>query len=108
MSSVTTALGQGFLPFAPPVFERCVKIVHSNLMQSQMHAQNPENVPAPDKDFMIVALDLLSGLTQGLNTSVESLVSSSQPSVLQILSVCLAVSANMISSAVLFSSLSRH
>ncbi|KAF8928125.1 hypothetical protein BGZ52_003693, partial [Haplosporangium bisporale] len=90
LSSVTTALGQGFLPFAPPVFERCVKIVHSNLMQSQMHAQNPENVPAPDKDFMIVALDLLSGLTQGLNTSVESLVSSSQPSVLQILSVCLA------------------
>ncbi|KAG0090363.1 hypothetical protein BGZ93_009348 [Podila epicladia] len=90
LSSVTTSLGQGFLPFAPPVFERCVKIVHSNLMQSQMHAQNPENVPAPDKDFMIVALDLLSGLTQGLNTSVESLVSSSQPSVLQILSVCLA------------------
>ncbi|KAG0304471.1 hypothetical protein BGZ98_005487 [Dissophora globulifera] len=90
LSSVTTALGQGFLPFAPPVFERCVKIVHANLMQAQMHAQNPEGVPAPDKDFMIVALDLLSGLTQGLNTSVESLVASSQPSVLQILSVCLA------------------
>ncbi|KAF9899437.1 hypothetical protein BX616_003033, partial [Lobosporangium transversale] len=89
LSSVTTALGQGFLPFAPPVFERCVKIVHANLMQAQMHAQNPE-IPAPDKDFMIVALDLLSGLTQGLNTSVESLVASSQPSVLQILSVCLA------------------
>ncbi|KAK3816263.1 MAG: armadillo-type protein [Benniella sp.] len=90
LSSVTTALGQGFLPFAPPVFERCVKIVHANLMQAQMHVQNPENVPQPDKDFMIVALDLLSGLTQGLNTSVESLVASSQPSVLQILSVCLA------------------
>ncbi|KAF8947109.1 hypothetical protein BGZ47_010249 [Haplosporangium gracile] len=90
LSSVTTSLGQGFLPFAPPVFERCVKIVHSNLMQSQMHSQNPDNVPAPDKDFMIVALDLLSGLTQGLNTSVESLVASSQPSVLQILSICLA------------------
>jgi len=54
-----------------------------------MHSQDPENVPAPDKDFMIVALDLLSGLTQGLNTSVESLVAASQPSVLQILSVCL-------------------
>ncbi|KAF9086646.1 hypothetical protein BGX29_011963 [Mortierella sp. GBA35] len=90
LSSVTTSLGQGFLPFAPPVFERCVKIVHANLMQSQMHTSNPENVPAPDKDFMIVALDLLSGLTQGLNTSVESLVASSQPSVLQILSICLA------------------
>ncbi|KAF9582537.1 hypothetical protein BGW38_000088, partial [Lunasporangiospora selenospora] len=90
LSSVTTALGQGFLPFAPPVFERCVKIVHSNLAQAQMNAQNPETVPTPDKDFMIVALDLLSGLTQGLNTSVESLVAASQPSVLQILSVCLA------------------
>ncbi|KAF9949388.1 hypothetical protein BGZ65_007362, partial [Modicella reniformis] len=90
LSSVTTALGQGFLPFAPPVFERCVKIVHENLMHAQMHVQNPETFPAPDKDFMIVALDLLSGLTQGLNTSVESLVAVSQPSVLQILSVCLA------------------
>ncbi|KAG0237878.1 hypothetical protein BGW41_008304 [Actinomortierella wolfii] len=90
LSSVTTALGQGFLPFAPPVFERCVKIVHQNLMGAQLHAQNPELYPAPDKDFMIVALDLLSGLTQGLNTSVESLVAASQPSVLQILSVCLA------------------
>ncbi|KAF9996424.1 hypothetical protein BGZ79_009826 [Entomortierella chlamydospora] len=90
LSSVTTSLGQGFMPFAPPVFDRCVKIVHANLVQAQAHSQNPEEVPAPDKDFMIVALDLLSGLTQGLNTGVESLVASSQPSLLQILSVCLA------------------
>jgi transportin-1 len=31
----------------------------------------------PDKDFMIVALDLLSGLAEGLDAHIESLVASS-------------------------------
>ncbi|CAG8571826.1 5868_t:CDS:10, partial [Racocetra persica] len=88
LSSVTTALGLGFQPFAQPVFERCVKLIHNTLVQYQLHQQNP-TLDMPDKDFMIVALDLLSGLTQGLGNQIEALVSNSTPSLLSLLSVCL-------------------
>lgn len=38
---------------------------------------NPEYFPTPEKDFMIVALDLLSGLSEGLGSSIEPLVGKS-------------------------------
>lgn len=43
----------------------------------------------PDKDFMIVALDLLSGIVQALNTDAEPLVASTNPPVVQLLSLCI-------------------
>jgi hypothetical protein len=55
-----------------------------------MHQNNP-SLDMPDKDFMIVALDLLSGLTQGLGPEVEKFVANSQPQLLPLLSICLRV-----------------
>ncbi|KAJ3604764.1 hypothetical protein NHX12_026816 [Muraenolepis orangiensis] len=68
LSSVATALQSGFLPYCEPVYQRCVNLLH----QSQ-----PEQYEAPDKDFMIVALDLLSGLAEGLGGNIEQLVARS-------------------------------
>uniref|UniRef100_A0AAZ3PB70 Transportin-1 n=1 Tax=Oncorhynchus tshawytscha TaxID=74940 RepID=A0AAZ3PB70_ONCTS len=48
------------------------KPVHTELHQSQ-----PDQYEAPDKDFMIVALDLLSGLAEGLGDNIEQLVARS-------------------------------
>jgi len=42
-------------------------------IELQAHSSNPDAYEAPDKDFMIVALDLLSGLTEGLGHHIESL-----------------------------------
>ncbi|CDR18265.1 unnamed protein product [Oncorhynchus mykiss] len=42
-----------------------------------MYNQHPDQYEAPDKDFMIVALDLLSGLAEGLGGSVDQLVARS-------------------------------
>lgn len=42
-----------------------------------MYSQQPDQYEAPDKDFMIVALDLLSGLAEGLGGHVDTLVSRS-------------------------------
>lgn len=47
------------------------------LLSLQMYNQHPEQYEAPDKDFMIVALDLLSGLAEGLGGHVERLVARS-------------------------------
>ena len=51
-------------------------IIHLAL-NFQAHSQNPEQFDAADKDFMIVSLDLLSGLAEGLNANVGQLVASS-------------------------------
>lgn len=45
---------------------------HFKLYQSQ-----PDQYESPDKDFMIVALDLLSGLAEGLGGTIEQLVARS-------------------------------
>lgn len=47
------------------------------LSVSQMYSQQPDQYEAPDKDFMIVALDLLSGLAEGLGGHVDTLVARS-------------------------------
>lgn len=52
---------EGFLPYCEPVYKRCVGLVEQTLNQAIAHAQNPDHMDHPDKDFMIVALDLLSG-----------------------------------------------
>ena len=61
LSSVATALQSGFLPYCEPVFQRCVGLVAHTLHQTQVALTNPDLCTAPDKEFMIVALDLLSG-----------------------------------------------
>uniref|UniRef100_A0A4W3H1M6 Transportin 2 n=1 Tax=Callorhinchus milii TaxID=7868 RepID=A0A4W3H1M6_CALMI len=84
LSSVATALQSGFLPYCEPVYQRCVTLVQKTLAQAMvssfvrtMYNTQPEQYEAPDKDFMIVALDLLSGLAEGLGGNVEQLVARS-------------------------------
>ena len=94
LPSVATALQEGFLPYCEPVYKRCVSLVEQTLNQHIAHVQNAEQFEQPDKDFMIVALDLLSGLaevhllaltdqktelqpSQGLDGHIERLVAGS-------------------------------
>ncbi|XP_003745772.2 transportin-1 [Galendromus occidentalis] len=77
LSSVATALQVGFLPYSEPVYRRCVSLVEQTLQQSLAHQAHRDQFEAPDKDFMIVALDLLSGLAEGLGEHMGTLVGSS-------------------------------
>lgn len=87
LSSVATALQSGFLPYCEPVYQRCVSLVQQTLCQHMAHTQNPDQYDPPDKDFMIVALDLLSGLAEGLNGHIEQLVAASN--IMELLSHCM-------------------
>ena len=51
-----------------------MSLVEQTLNQHLAHMQNSEQFELPDKDFMIVALDLLSGLAEGLDIHIERLV----------------------------------
>lgn len=88
LASVTIAMGSSFLPYAGPVFERCNNLIHHSLLQYQAFQQNPD-MDEPDKSFLVVALDLLSGLTQGLGMGLEPMINASQPNLLSLLTVCL-------------------
>ncbi|ORY98161.1 armadillo-type protein [Syncephalastrum racemosum] len=89
LSSVTAALGTGFTPYAEPVFMRCVKLVSATLHQIFLADQSPEEHDPPEIEFMVVALDLLSGLVQGMGQLVEPLVATSDPPLLSLLAVCI-------------------
>ncbi|CAG2114485.1 unnamed protein product [Medioppia subpectinata] len=87
LSSVATALQSGFLPYCEPVFRRCLSLVEQTLNLNMANAKHPEQFEPPNKDFMIVALDLLSGLAEGLNGHLDSLVMSSN--IMQLLYQCM-------------------
>lgn len=84
LSSVAIALGKAFLPFAGPVYDRCVRLVQRTLSENALHLQNTANDP-PDMDFLIVALDLLSGIAQGLGEASLPLIQQTQPSLLELI-----------------------
>ncbi|KAJ8309625.1 hypothetical protein KUTeg_012832 [Tegillarca granosa] len=55
------------------------------LLEANMNS--PDQFDPPDKDFMIVALDLLSGLAEGLEQHIETLVANSN--ILKLLFQCM-------------------
>ena len=57
---------------------------------SQAAQLHPDQVDMPDKDFMVVALDLLSGLAEGLEVHIEQLVAKSK--IISLLYQCMQVS----------------
>ncbi|OTF76627.1 Transportin-1 [Euroglyphus maynei] len=73
-SSVATALQTGFLPYCEPVFHRCLSLVEQTLKFNAIFQENQEQYEPPNKDFLIVALDLLSGLAEGLGEHMIPLI----------------------------------
>ncbi|XP_010548121.1 PREDICTED: transportin-1 [Tarenaya hassleriana] len=73
-TSIAQALGVGFSQFAQPVSQRCMDILQSQ----QLAKVDPASAGAQyDKEFIVCSLDLLSGLSEGLGSGIESLVSQS-------------------------------
>ncbi|KAF4521802.1 hypothetical protein B566_EDAN011387 [Ephemera danica] len=70
-----------------PVLVRGMKYSEIDIILLKANTQSPEQFDAPDKDFMIVALDLLSGLAEGLNGHIEKLVLNSN--IMQLLYQCM-------------------
>ncbi|KAJ3148566.1 hypothetical protein HDU89_004663 [Geranomyces variabilis] len=87
MSSVASALGPQFAPYAAEVWQRCLRIIQITL---QYYANPPPQAhEEPDKDFVVVSLDLLSGVAQGLGEQVQQLIPQCQPPVLSVLPLCM-------------------
>jgi transportin-1 len=77
LSSIATALQSGFLPYCEPVYKRCISLIEQTINQDMVNNSNTGQYEQPDKERMIVALDLLSGLAEGLDGHIELLVANS-------------------------------
>ena len=84
-------MGPAFYSYAGPLYERCCSIVQQQLLQYQAYQQNPD-MEEPDKDFLVVTIDLLSGLIQGLGIQMKTLLDSSNPPLFSLIGICLKVS----------------
>lgn len=77
LTAIAHALGQGFLIYAEPIFLRCAKLIETNLAAQkeaeEAHARHID-VDFPDPEFVVCALDLMSGLAEGLEENIEGLV----------------------------------
>lgn len=87
LSSIATALQSGFLPYCEPVYRRCISLIQQTINQDMANNANPGQFEQPDKERMIVALDLLSGLAEGLDVHIEQLVQNSN--IMQLLYQCM-------------------
>jgi hypothetical protein len=93
LSFVAQALGVQFVPFAEPLFTRCIKLIQHNL-EDGMTAQQAY-MDTPDKDFLVTSLDLLSSIIQALDeTQSTKLAASAQPNMFQLLAYCMRDSNN--------------
>lgn len=89
LSYVAMALNDAFTPYAQPIFSRCVNIIHQNLEASMALANNPA-LDAPDKDFLVTSLDLLSAIIQALDRQKSAqLVRESQLPFFELLGFCM-------------------
>jgi transportin-1 len=88
LSYVATALGTFFTPYAAGIFARCINIIHRNLEEGVMARNNP-GIEAPDKDFLVTSLDLLSAIIQALQPTDSAQLVAGTPSFFQLLAVCM-------------------
>lgn len=59
-------------------------------LTNKQYNRDPHNVPPPDKDFMVVALDLLGGIVQGIGRSSEKLINApTEPTIFTLLKIAM-------------------
>lgn len=89
LSYVAAALGPSFVPFAPALYERCIRVIHTNL-EDHINASHNPHLDVPDKDFLVTSLDLLSAIVQALDEDqAVSLVASTKPTIFDLLQYCM-------------------
>ena len=73
---LTAFAGPAFESFSSPAFERCERILSAHMAPSIPNGSAPSL--ESDKDFVIGALDMVSGLAEGLGQGLQPLIARSQ------------------------------
>ena len=112
VSSIVMTMQKAFMPFVEPVFQRCVYFIENTLQKSlqaglaanklreEIGPNGPteaqlaavRKIETPEKDVLIVAVDLLSELTESLGSDIHNLVAANNSKLVQLLYFCINVS----------------
>jgi transportin-1 len=77
-----------FSQYAAGIFARCINIIHRNLQEGAMATENP-SMEAPDKDFLITSLDLLSAIIQALEPQDSAQLVAGTSNFFQLVAICM-------------------
>lgn len=77
LSNIAQALEVGFLPYTEVVYIRSLLIIQETIAAATQFDENPEENEIPDKEPMIVALDVLLSLAISLKTCFVKYVTNS-------------------------------
>ena len=88
MASIAATLRELFAPYAVPAYERAIKIL-ANCIQMDQQCQTNPIIEAPEKDFMVTALDLVDGLIQGFGAHSVELVREYGTNLMEMVLICL-------------------
>jgi len=83
-------MGQGFLPFADQIWKRCLTLIETTIHMAEASANGVID-DYVDKDFIVVSLDLLSGIVQGLGANSFQVIDPTRDAFISILLYCLKV-----------------
>ena len=84
LTSVSSAVSLHFLPYAPKVFYQCAELISGVL---NAWAEPEPGVELPSKEFLVCALDLLSGVVDAVGEEIEPLVLETK--MLDMVAVCI-------------------
>ena len=88
LNSLVLAIGPGFVEHAEPVFARSILIIQKNLkLVAEAGVAADVRDIKQEKEFIIVAIDLLTSLGEAIGPAIESLVGES--AVFELLYICL-------------------
>lgn len=75
-TSIAQAIGVGFVPYAQPVYGRCLRLIRDTLHTDYLALSDPSVEPL-DKEFIVCSLDLISGMTEGMGEHIAPLIEGS-------------------------------
>ncbi|EGG21199.1 transportin [Cavenderia fasciculata] len=78
LNPICAAIGMGLKDLLLIFYNRAINIIKKTITDQMLYDQSPETIDAPDREFLVTSLDLISGLAGGIGTSIESLVEPSK------------------------------
>ena len=85
LSSAVTAMPNSFASVLPEFWNRCLQIISVCVTADVAHRADPANNPVAENGLLIAAMDLISGICQGLRQACEPLLVNSNPPLLPML-----------------------
>ncbi|KAM9983707.1 hypothetical protein ACTFIY_000421 [Dictyostelium cf. discoideum] len=79
LNQVCSSIGAGLQNLISLFFNRSIKLIEGSLQSHYKYNQDQKgsSSSSSDQDFIVAALDLLQGLSEGIGTSIESLIPNS-------------------------------